>query len=94
MIACSPGKVIKGWELGIPTMSKGEKAILICGAKYAYSKRGIPGVIPSHATLYFIVELLGWHSAKDIHGDQGLLKDVLEPGVGHASPNAMDICTG
>ena len=68
--------------------------MLTCGAKYAYSKHGIPGVIPPHATLYFIMELLGWDSAKDIIGDQGILKDVLEPGVGHASPKAMDICTG
>lgn len=52
------GKVIKGWDEGVPQLSVGEKAILICTADYAYGDRGFPPVIPRNATLRFEVELL------------------------------------
>ena len=31
------GQVIKGWDLGFASMCKGEKAVLICQAKYGHS---------------------------------------------------------
>ncbi|KZT60381.1 peptidyl-prolyl cis-trans isomerase [Calocera cornea HHB12733] len=52
------GKVIKGWDEGIPRMSLGEKATLICTPDYAYGSRGFPPIIPSGATLRFEIELL------------------------------------
>ncbi|XP_063632953.1 peptidyl-prolyl cis-trans isomerase Fkbp12-like [Cydia splendana] len=52
------GDVIKGWDRGIPKMSVGERARLICSPDYGYGSRGHPGVIPPNATLVFDVELL------------------------------------
>ncbi|KAI7862730.1 FK506-binding protein 1A [Spinellus fusiger] len=52
------GMVIKGWDEGVPQLSVGEKAKLICTSDYAYGDRGYPGVIPGGATLTFDVELL------------------------------------
>ena len=52
------GQVIMAWDLGISTMSKGEKAVLTCSPDYAYGSRGAGGVIPPNATLIFEVDLL------------------------------------
>ncbi|KAF7722269.1 FK506 binding protein proline rotamase rapamycin-binding protein [Apophysomyces ossiformis] len=56
------GRVIKGWDEGVPQLSLGQKARLICSPDYAYGPRGIPGVIPPNATLIFEVELLDINS--------------------------------
>ncbi|CAE6441891.1 hypothetical protein ACGC1H_004297 [Rhizoctonia solani] len=53
------GKVIRGWDEGVPLLSLGEKALLTATADYAYGERGFPPNIPSNATLNFEVELLG-----------------------------------
>ncbi|KAF8894966.1 hypothetical protein CPB85DRAFT_1329819 [Mucidula mucida] len=52
------GKVIKGWDEGVPQLSLGEKAVLTATPDYAYGSRGFPPVIPANATLKFEVELL------------------------------------
>jgi len=52
------GKVIKGWDEGVPQLSVGQKAILTATPDYAYGARGFPPVIPPNATLQFEVELL------------------------------------
>lgn len=54
------GQVIKGWDVGICSMRKGEKAILRCSSNYAYGDEGSPPKIPGGATLDFEVELFGW----------------------------------
>lgn len=54
------GQVIKGWDVGICSMRKGEKAILRCRHDYAYGERGSPPKIPGEATLNFEVELFSW----------------------------------
>ncbi len=51
------GEVIKGWDIGVASMKKGEKAEFIIRSDYAYGDAGYPGVIPKKATLYFTVEL-------------------------------------
>ncbi|GAA5881405.1 hypothetical protein JCM5296_006423 [Sporobolomyces johnsonii] len=52
------GRVIKGWDEGVPQLSLGQKAILTCTPDYAYGARGFPPVIPANSTLKFEVELL------------------------------------
>jgi len=52
------GKVIKGWDEGVPQLSLGQKANLIVTPDFAYGARGFPPVIPPNSTLRFEVELL------------------------------------
>lgn len=59
------GQVIKGWDLGVASMKKGEKAVLKCTAPYAYGEAGSPPKIPPGATLNFEV------SGREVRGGQG-----------------------
>ena len=50
--------VIKGWQQAIPLMRVGATWMLYIPADLAYGAHGVPGVIPSNATLVFKVHLL------------------------------------
>ncbi|KAI7799770.1 putative peptidyl-prolyl cis-trans isomerase FKBP3 [Triplophysa rosa] len=53
------GKVIRGWDEGVMTMSKGETARLDIEPEWAYGRKGVPdSKIPPNAKLIFEVELV------------------------------------
>ncbi|KAM8831221.1 peptidyl-prolyl cis-trans isomerase FKBP3 [Spinachia spinachia] len=53
------GRVIRGWDEGILTMSKGETARLEIEPEWAYGRKGLPdSKIPPNAKLIFEVELV------------------------------------
>lgn len=49
------GVVVKGFDLGVASMKKGEKAVLTFAPEYAYGASGSPPNIPPNATLTFEV---------------------------------------
>lgn len=84
------GQVIKGWDLGVATMRKGEVAKFTLAPEFAYGDAGSPPKIPEKATLIFEVELIGWTSKDDLFGDEGVIKSQLEEGSGWKSPKLGD----
>ncbi|KAG2312232.1 hypothetical protein Bca52824_023789 [Brassica carinata] len=74
------GQVIKGWDIGIKTMKKGENAVFTIPSALAYGESGSPPTIPANATLQFDVELLSWSSVKDICKDGGVFKKIVSAG--------------
>lgn len=57
------GIAIKGWDIGIPTMKRFEKAIFLIQPEYAYGKDGFPKLkIPANTPLFYEIELLHTHA--------------------------------
>jgi len=59
---CGTGQVIRGWDEGVQSLKKGQKAYITCPPEYAYGIRGAGGVIPPNATLIFEIEVLDWNN--------------------------------
>merc|ERR1719421_2399133 len=74
------GQVIKGWDLGVATMKKGEIAKFTISPEFGYGDVGAGEKIPGGATLVFEVELIGWSSKDDLFGDGGVVKTLLVEG--------------
>jgi FKBP-type peptidyl-prolyl cis-trans isomerase len=53
------GRVIQGWDKGVPGMKVGGKRKLFIPSAMAYGERGAGGVIGPNSDLIFDVELLG-----------------------------------
>lgn len=46
------GQVLKGWDLGIPGMCKGEKRKILIPSSLGFGEKGVQGSIP-RLNLYF-----------------------------------------
>eukprot|EP00124_Ichthyophonus_hoferi_P001211 Ihof_evm4s58 gene=Ihof_evmTU4s58 len=86
------GQVIKGWDKGLASMTKGEHAVLQCREDYAYGKAGSPPTIPADATLNFDVELISWTSGEDLSGDGGVVGKIVKEGDGWKNPKDEEMC--
>ena len=82
------GQVIKGWDVGVASMAKGETAVFTIRSDYGYGDTGSPPKIPGGATLVFEVELFEF-GGEDVTKaqDGGVVKRVLEKGEGLDHPN-------
>ncbi|RNA39635.1 peptidyl-prolyl cis-trans isomerase FKBP4 [Brachionus plicatilis] len=82
------GSVIKGWDMGVPTMKKGELAKFTIRSEYAYGKPGSPPDIPPDATLVFEIELFEFHG-EDLseNKDKSIIRRKIKSGTGYSSPN-------
>ncbi|CAB0033365.1 unnamed protein product [Trichogramma brassicae] len=81
------GQVIKGWDIGIASMKKGELAVLTCAPNYAYGASGSPPKIPPNSTLKFEVELFDW-IGEDLSPDKSnsITREQITAGTGYANP--------
>lgn len=82
------GSVIKGWDMGIPTMKRGELAKFTIRSEYAYGSSGSPPTIPPDATLIFEIELFDFHG-EDLseNKDKSIIRRKIKAGNGYSSPN-------
>ncbi|TPX48159.1 hypothetical protein SeLEV6574_g02211 [Synchytrium endobioticum] len=63
------GKVIRGWDEGVKTMTKGEQARFTIAPEYGYGAHGAGPKVPPNSTLEFDVTLLGWKSVTSLTDD-------------------------
>ena len=54
------GQVIRGWDVGVASMKKGEKATFFIKSDYAYGSEGAGADIPPNTDLLFDVELINF----------------------------------
>lgn len=60
LIYHSTGQVIKGLDIGVSSMQRGEVCMLLCKPEYAYGSAGCPPKIPPNAMLQFEVGKAEW----------------------------------
>ncbi|KAL0978148.1 hypothetical protein UPYG_G00166750 [Umbra pygmaea] len=80
------GQVIKGLDIGVSSMQRGEVCILLCKAEYAYGSAGCPPKIPPNAVLQFEVELLSF-KGELLTEDGGITRRIKVKGEGFSNPN-------
>eukprot|EP00250_Pteridium_aquilinum_P000485 c10528_g1_i1 orf=155-1990(-) len=83
-------KMIRGWEEGIPTMAKGEVAMLKIKPELHYGDKEFEGMVvddyPKSEELMFEVELIDFFPVKVVADDLGVVKRILREGEGWETP--------
>lgn len=69
-------RVIVGWKIAIPTLSKGEKGTFYIPSALAYGERGAGANIPPNAVLAFDIELMDFEEPMDA-GQQAVKDDKV-----------------
>ena len=83
-------KVIRGWDIAVPTMKQGEVARFTFAPEFAYGEKGAGDAVPPNATLVFEIELVGWASKDDLFSDGGAVLTQARPGKGWKEPKMED----
>ncbi|XP_054159035.1 peptidyl-prolyl cis-trans isomerase FKBP4-like [Oppia nitens] len=86
-------QVIKGWDIAVKTMKRGEVAKFTIAPELAYGETGAGPKIPPNSTLIFEIELFDW-KLEDItkKKDSGVCKRILIDGEGYETPNMGATC--
>lgn len=82
------GKVVKGFELAISTMTVGERAIVSMHPDFAFGRGGKPPTIPPNTWIIFDTEIVCIEEedySKD--QDRSMTKKVMRRGTGWTYPN-------
>eukprot|EP00794_Sanderia_malayensis_P011916 gene11916-13150_t len=74
------GYVIKGWEMGLVGMCRGEKRKLFVPSVLGYGRKGLRGIIPPNATLVFEVDLLDLRRATPNYAPMDLFTSLDKDG--------------
>jgi len=72
------GRFIKGLDLGVATMKKGEVSKFTLAPEFASGPEGSAPKSPENATVVYEVELLSWVFKEDLFKDDGVIKTILE----------------
>ena len=87
------GSVIKGWDVGVATMKRGELAKFTITSEYAYGKKGAPPKIPADTTLTFEVELFDWKGTQFADFFSFAVSSLIKSNLNEhqSNPNHWDI---
>ncbi|KAI9364459.1 hypothetical protein DFJ73DRAFT_809567 [Zopfochytrium polystomum] len=90
------GQVIKGWDAAIPTMKKGERALITIKPEYGYGASGAGEKIPPNSTLEFEVELISWKNVNALTKDGKVtLKFIKQvPGAWQQPKDGWEVSLG
>jgi FKBP-type peptidyl-prolyl cis-trans isomerase 2 len=81
------GHVMKGLDVAVAAMRRGEICDVVVQPKYGYGAPGFEPSVPENATLYLQVELVRWSLKQMVTEDGGVMKRVLRIGEGCNRPN-------
>ncbi|XP_025197720.1 FK506-binding protein 59-like [Melanaphis sacchari] len=83
---------IKGFDLAVSSMTCDERSTFRCHPDYGYGSDGFEQIIPPNTWLTFEIHLVKW-TWEDIsrRKDKSITRQILEYGVGHATPSSVSL---